>query len=386
MSANPEGEPAPPGRFVPQPPFRPAPGLEGPHRQTFAAQVLRSWWRPKVKRERWETPDDDFLDVDLLEAPPSAPHLCILHGLEGSSRSLYVLNMLRGARSRGWGAMAFNFRSCSGEDNRQLRSYSSGETADPTFALQRLRERGVEGPLLAIGFSLGANALLKMLAEQGEASPVAAAVAVSAPYDLAACAGALDADSGMGVFYRALFIRALRRKALAKARRFPALLDQAGIRRASRFREFDDLVTAKVNGFRDAADYWQRCSSGTMLERIRRPVLLVSAKDDPIARLGRSLDGLQNPWVTALVTEQGGHVGFVAGSVLRPVFWAELQALRFFEAQTSSVTTPRRTRSLSVSSTSSGDVSSRAITSAGGSLSSQISFAVGSHCAGPTWV
>jgi hypothetical protein len=334
MSANLEGEDTgavPPARFLPDRPFRPAPGLEGAHRQTFAAQVLRSWRAPRLKRERWETPDDDFIDVDLLEAPPSAPHLCLLHGLEGSSRSVYVLNMLREAAARGWGAMAFNFRSCSGEDNRQLRSYCSGETQDPAFALQRLRERGVEGPLLVAGFSLGANVLLKMLAEQGGASPVAAAAAVSAPYDLEACAGALDADDKMGAFYRGLFLYRLRRKALAKARRFPGLLDAVRIRRASRFREFDDLVTAKVNGFLDAQDYWRRCSSGPLLERIRRPTLLISAKDDPIARLGSTLDGLRNPWVSPLVTDQGGHVGFVAGSVLRPVYWAEQQALRFFE-------------------------------------------------------
>jgi predicted alpha/beta-fold hydrolase len=378
MSAN------PPARFQPEQPFRPAPGLVGPHLQTFASQVLRSWWGPRLKRERWETPDDDFIDVDLLEAPPSAPHLCVFHGLEGSSRSVYVLNMLRGAKARGWGAMAFNFRSCSGEDNRQLRSYCSGETQDPAFALERLRARGVEGPLFAVGFSLGGNALLKMLAEQGDGSPVTAAAAVSAPYDLEACAGALDADTGMGAFYRGLFMFNLKRKALAKARRFPGVLDVDRIRRVAGFREFDDLVTAKVNGFRDALDYWRRCSSGPLLERIRRPSLLVSAEDDPIARLGRSLEGLSNPWVTALITRHGGHVGFVAGSVLRPVFWAEEQALRFFDAHASGVTTPRRSRSFSVSSTSSGDASERAITSAGDNLSSQIIFAVGSQGFGPT--
>jgi predicted alpha/beta-fold hydrolase len=229
--------------------------------------------------------------------------------------------------------MALNFRSCSGEMNRQLRSYSSGETADPAFALERLRRRGVTGPLYAVGFSLGANVLLKLLAEQGDASLLSAAVAVSAPYDLAACARALDAGDRWGAFYRSFYLRPLRRKALRKAAQFPGALDVEGIRRSGTFREFDDLVTARVNGFRDAHDYWSRCSSGPMLERIRRRALLISAKDDPIARVDGVLDGLQNPYVTALLTERGGHVGFVSGSLLRPRFWSEEVTMQFLEEQ-----------------------------------------------------
>lgn len=325
-------EPATAGwAFAPRDPFRPAPGLSNPHAQTAFAYVTHSWHTPPLARERWETPDDDFLDVDWLRAPPEAPHLFVIHGMEGSSRSGYVLAMLRAAAERGWGALAINFRSCSGEMNRQLRSYSSGETQDPAFALEQLRAKGVTGPLYGVGFSLGGNVLLKLLAEQGDASPLEAGVAVSVPFDLSACARALDTDPYWGLFYRAFYLRPVRRKAYRKAAMFPGALDVERIRRARTFREIDDLVTARINGFKDAEDYWTRCSSGPMLERIRRPTLLISAKDDPIARLGHSLDGVQNPHLTALVTEQGGHVGFVAGSLLRPRFWAEEVGLQFLE-------------------------------------------------------
>jgi uncharacterized protein len=319
--------------FTPKVPFRPASGLEGPHAQTFFAYFTHSWRSPKLKRVRWETPDNDFIDADFVLAPPDRPHLAIFHGLEGSSNSGYILAMLRAAAERGWGAMALNFRSCSGELNRQLRSYSSGETQDPAFALQQLRKRGITGPLYAVGFSLGANVLLKLLAEQGNDSPLSAAVAVSAPYDLAACARALDSDDNWGKFYRSFYLRPLRRKALRKAAQFPGALDVPRIRASGTFREFDDLVTAPLNGFRDANDYWSRCSSGPMLERIRRRTLLISAKDDPIARVDSTLDGLQNPYVTSLLTEQGGHVGFVSGSILRPRFWSEDVTLQFLEEQ-----------------------------------------------------
>jgi uncharacterized protein len=319
--------------FTPKVPFRPAAGLASPHAQTAYAYLTHSWRSPKLHRERWETPDDDFIDADLVLAPPHVPHLAIFHGLEGSSNSGYVLAMLRAAAERGWGAMALNFRSCSGEMNRQLRSYSSGETKDPAFALDQLRQRGVTGPLYAVGFSLGANVLLKLLAEQGDSSPLSAAVAVSAPYDLASCARALDADGRWGAFYRSFYLRPLRRKALRKAAQFPGALDVLRIRRSNTFRDFDDLVTAPVNGFRDANHYWSSCSSGPMLDRIRRRTLLISAEDDPIARIAGVLDGLQNPYVTALVTQQGGHVGFVSGSIFRPRFWSEDVTLQFFEEQ-----------------------------------------------------
>src|SRR5262249_21185819 len=165
------------------------------------------------------------------DVPLDRPHVLVLHGLEGTPRSGYMRATLKEIARRGWGAIAMAWRSCSGETNRVLRSYSSGETEDPRFVCGRIREAGVRGPWFAIGFSLGGNALLKLLAETGDDSPLDAGVAVSTPFDLAACARALDAPWGSGALYRLEFLRTLRQKALRKLREHPACgLSAAAVR------------------------------------------------------------------------------------------------------------------------------------------------------------
>ncbi len=321
--------------FTPSQPFKPAPGLTHPHAQTILATVLRPLGTPQVRRERWETPDGDFLDVDLLDAPADRPHVLALHGLEGSSKSGYVRAILRHAAEQGWGALAMNFRSCSGEPNRIARSYSSGETDDPRFALGKWRERGVKGPLFGVGFSLGANVLLKMLAEDGETSPLTAAVAISPPFSLAVCAQKLDGATGLGRLYREVFLKALKVKALQKARAHPGAIDPDRVRAARLLSQFDDAVTAPLYGFKDSAEYYQRCSSGPMLDRIRRPTLLITSEDDPITPLnGEHRLQPANPALEWLVTPTGGHVGFIAGGVGNPHFWAEATAAEFLLART----------------------------------------------------
>lgn len=315
-------------------PFQPAPGLGHPQAQTLVAYAVRRPAALPLRRERLGTPDGDFLDLDWLDAPPERPHLLVLHGLEGSSASGYVRETLHQARALGWGAVAMNFRSCSGEPNRLLRSYCSGESADPLFTARHILRR-IQGPLLAIGFSLGGNALLKLLAETGEEAPFRAAAAVSTPYDLQACADALDRPGGGCGIYRWKFLATLRRKALGKLAAHPGSgLDAARIRRADRLQEFDDAFTAPSNGFAGAADYYRRCSSGPMLDRIRRPTLLLNAEDDPMvpaASLPIVTEG--HRWLTVLRTPLGGHVGFLGGSLLAPRFWAEPQAVRFLASR-----------------------------------------------------
>lgn len=208
--------------FAPTEPFRPAWGAAGPQRQTLLAYLIRRPRPPPLRRERVDTHDGDFLDLDWLDASPDLPHVLVLHGLEGSPGSGYVRATLNEIARRGWGAVAMAWRSCSGEPNRALRSYTSGETEDPRFVCARIREAGVRGPLFGIGFSLGANALLKLLAETGAGAPIDAAVAVSTPFDLAACARALDAPWSGGALYRRAFLKTLRVKALGKVREHPA--------------------------------------------------------------------------------------------------------------------------------------------------------------------
>lgn len=310
-------------------PFRPAAGLSSPHAQTIFARFARSARVPSRRRERWELSDGDFLDVDVVDGASDAPWLVVLHGLEGSSGAGYVASVLRGAHARGWGALALNFRSCSGEPNRLARFYHSGETGDFAEAIRRIRPL-TTGPILGVGFSLGGNVLLRHLEEEGEASPLHAAAAISVPYDLAVCADAIDRGKGVVSIYRAMFLRTLRIKALEKARCHPGSLDVGAVARARGIVAFDDAVTAPLHGFSSASAYYDACSSGPRLGDIRRPTLCISAADDPMVPAA-CLPRAGSPYVSMCVTPRGGHVGFVAGSVARPRFWAEEEALRFLE-------------------------------------------------------
>ncbi|HEU4382863.1 MAG TPA: alpha/beta fold hydrolase [Anaeromyxobacteraceae bacterium] len=322
------------GQPPPGPAFAPARWLPGPNLQTVFARLARPFPRPPARRERWELPDGDFLDVDRFAgASPGAPLLLVCHGLEGSSRAPYVRGLVAQALRRGFSAAALNFRGCSGEMNRLPRFYHSGETEDLAYAVGRLAGARPGRPLCLCGFSLGGNVVAKYLAERGEAAPseVVAAAVISVPFDLAASARAVDGPGFWAAVYRERFLRTLRRKALAKARAFEGLLDPARVRAARSFAGFDEVVTAPLHGFGSAAEYWARCSSGQLLDRVRRPLLCLAAADDPIvpeASLPRRA-ARANPRVTLEVAPGGGHAGFVAGPPWRPRYWAEERAAGF---------------------------------------------------------
>src|SRR5687768_9083883 len=262
-------------------PYRPARWLPSPHGQTIGGRFLRRRPPPTFNRIRMETPDGDFLDVDVPLAPPNPVATVVLfHGLEGSARRGYAINTYSELYDRGISAMGVNFRSCSGEPNRTARFYHSGETSDIAFVLETVRSWMPRRPLGAIGFSLGGNALLKYLGETGDQALVQCAVAISVPYDLGAGARLLDA-SPMGRFYTRLFIKSLISKAEAKATLLADKCDLERVRRASSFYEFDDAATAPLHGFAGADDYYARSSSAQFIEHIRRPTLLLHAADDP---------------------------------------------------------------------------------------------------------
>jgi predicted alpha/beta-fold hydrolase len=310
-------------------PFEPLSWLRGRHAQTVFGTLLRRAPRLALRRERWELSDGDFLDVERLDGPADAPLLVVLHGLEGSASSHYVRGLLARAKDRGWRGMALNFRSCSGEPNRLLRSYHSGETGDLDEAIRRARSECPNAPLLIAGCSLGGNVTVKWLGEQGDAAKVQAAAALSVPFDLKLCARALDGRDAMAFVYRTRFLHTLKRKALEKAHRFPQL-DVARIRASRTLFEFDEAVTAPVHGFAGAEDYWAQSSSGPFVSRVRVPLLLISAEDDPFIPpecLPRTA-AAANPFVTLEVLPYGGHLGFVAGPLL-PWFWAERRAIEF---------------------------------------------------------
>lgn len=315
------------------PPFRPAFLLGAPHLQTLGAYGLRRPRAPRtIVRRRWETADGDFVDVDHLPAAPDAPHLLLFHGLEGSSRAGYVVESLRLAAARGWGALALNFRSCSGEPNRLWRSYHSGATEDVVFLVEQARALGIQGPLLGLGFSLGANVLLLSLAQTGTPSPFHAVAAISPPLDLQSAARHLDGATGIGAVYRHVFLRTLKAKAAEKLSRLGGgVVRPERLATARTIEAFDDCVTAPLNGFEGAADYYARCSSGRRLGEIRKPALLVFSEDDPLVPPPAPgvLEAVGNPNLLVQRSSRGGHVGFVGGSLWRPRFWAEEVATEF---------------------------------------------------------
>jgi uncharacterized protein len=319
-------------------PFAPAWWIPGAHLRTLWGKFFRPRSTAVTTRECWETPDGDFLELHRMDAPASRPRLLILHGLEGSQRSHYAVGMLAEASRRGWAADVLVFRSCGEEMNRLPRFYHSGETADLDFVVRTIVQREQGRPLLITGVSLGGNVLLKWLGENGSELPpeVRGAATVSVPYDLAQSTRYIT--RGASRMYEVHFLRSLRRKARRKEEAFPGLISQEAIDRARTLYDFDDCVTAPLHGFAGADDYYARSSSIRFLHAIRRPTLMLSARDDPfmppelldevapIARANRALE--------LEIVERGGHVGFIGGSIpFRPVYYAERRVGDFLDAQ-----------------------------------------------------
>jgi hypothetical protein len=291
-------------------------------------------------REVLETPDGDELVLDHVEGPAGGPRLLALHGLEGSSYSVYVQGLLAAAARRGWRGTAMNFRSCARDParlsrmlpNRRPRLYHSGETSDFDFVVASLASRESQTPLFAVGASLGGNVLLKWLGENPGQGKVTAAAAISTPYDLAA--GSRHLETAVGRFYVGGFLKTLRVKAAGVARRFPEAATRIDLERVARSRtfwDFDDAATGPLHGFAGAEDYYARSSSLNFLGRIETPTLCLSARDDPflpasaLERAGIAA----SPRVTFLVTRKGGHIGFVSSAGSR--YWAEELTMGWFE-------------------------------------------------------
>jgi predicted alpha/beta-fold hydrolase len=325
-------------------PFHPAWWLPGPHAQTVWGRAARSRRLVRFRRETLETPDGDELLLDHVDGPSGSPRVLVLHGLEGSSYSVYVQGILREVARLGWRGAALNFRSCARPPddlsrmlpNRRPRLYHSGETTDLGFVARTLAERE-DAPLFLVGASLGGNVLLKWLGENPAQREVAAAVAAAAPYDLSASARHLE--SRLGRLYVRGFLRTLRGKALETARRFPeaaARIDVARTLAARTFREFDDAATAPLHGFESAEDYYRRSSCLGFLPSIRTPTLCLSAEDDPFlppSALARAR-GSAPAGVAFRVTRRGGHLGWVAGAIPgRPLYWAERFLVRWLAAR-----------------------------------------------------
>lgn len=290
--------------------------LPGGHLQTIWPARLVPLPRVAYRRERWDTPDGDFLDVDFAQPEPDradAPLLAMFHGLEGDSGSHYARAVMRHFADRGWRALVVHFRGCSGEPNLLLRAYHSGDSEEGDWVLRRIHSRWPDAPLHAAGVSLGGNMLAKWLGERGaDARFVRAAASIGAPLDLVAGGNAIG--RGFNRLYARMFLATLKAKARDKARRFGYAIDVDVLRRARDLYDFDNLFTAPVHGFRDTLDYWTRCSAKPLLGQVRVPLLVLNARNDPFVPAA-SLPGADDVSgdVTLEQPDDGGHIGFASG-------------------------------------------------------------------------
>lgn len=309
-------------------PFKPAWWLPGPHLQTLWPTLCRK--KPKslyIERERFELPDGDFLDLDW--AGEKGPIVVILHGLEGSINSSYAQGMLQAIVDNEWRGLFMHFRGCSGEPNRQVRSYHSGETRDLAAIVQYLIKREPKVPIAAVGFSLGGNVLLKWLGETGEDNPLSAAIAVSTPFELHKAAKRIQ--SGFSKIYQWHLLSCLRKRLSDKFREQELEYGLTALSNVKTIWDFDEKVTAPLHGFACVEDYYSRSSSRRYLAKIRVPTLLVQAQDDPFMTEDVIPEPEELPEQVLLeVTPAGGHVGFVAGTVpWRSVYWLEERVPEF---------------------------------------------------------
>ena len=332
-------EPAPHGR-VRASDFQPAPWLRNRHLQTvFPSLYFAMPPRPLLCREMLELPDGDVTVVDWLNEAPktadSSPLLVVLHGLESSAKSTYARQLLQAAAEHGWRAAVLHFRDCGDYRNRLPRRYHAGETSDLRYFLHRLRTEGHAGPLMAAGYSLGGNVLLKYLGESAADTPLVAAAAVSVPLNLHASSEALS--RGVSRFYQTYLLRRMKHSVSRKFNRHTAAFDWDRAMRAGTFAEFDDAVTAPLHGFANKDDYYDRCSSMSFLNSIQRPTLVINSRDDPFLSPDIiPVESSLSESVIIEVSERGGHVGFIAGGTpWRPRYYLPKRIIAFLDSQLS---------------------------------------------------
>ncbi len=344
------------------------------HTQTLYAAKLASHHRIAFVRERVETPDGDFLDFDWAgpglfpnRKPPDAtlsevvipdkvaatrwmtphdwqtlptlqdaPTLVLFHGLEGGSSSRYAQSIAHYFRARGWIVVIAHFRGCSGHPNRLARAYYSGDSEEIGFILQTVRGKLPNARLHAVGVSLGGNALLKYLGEQGAAAQpwLQAAAGVSVPVDLVAAGMCLSQGLVNRQIYSRFFLRTMKKKVLEKASRYPGALDVGRIAHARDLREFDDAYTAPLHGFRNALDYWNRAASKPLLAHIEVPTLVLNARNDPFLP-EPALPGPSECSASVLLHQpaEGGHAGFPSGPFPGHLGWLPQRLARYFETR-----------------------------------------------------
>ena len=326
--------------------YRPPMGFNNPHVQIFWSSLFRAVPLVDHRREMISTSDGDELQLDWvsrvqpgcpLSSPPGTPirTLLILHGLESHARLRYISGTALAFLRNGWEVAALNFRDCGDTPNRLWQSYHSGVSQDVATVVAHLLRRRPDRRLGLIGYSLGGNVLLKYLGSEPDRIPaeVAAAVAISAPVDVASAVTQLSEP--FNSFYNWRFLNRLRWKLRRRCERFPGMLDEGMIPHLRTFQDFDDVYTAPAHGFGSAREYWERASSLPHLERLRVPTLLINALDDPF--LGPScypVEAAENNGNLHLETPRhGGHIGFIQFNSLNREYWHEVRAREFLETR-----------------------------------------------------
>lgn len=307
---------------------------QGPFRNTFFNTVYPALFRrtPIVNyiRERITTPDADFLDLDWSRVG-SSRLVVALHGLEGQADRAYIQGMIKHFNDQGWDGLALNYRGCSGEPNVQLRSYHMAATEDVHHVLDYAAQQHAYQAIVLVGFSLGGNLTLRVLAEVAHAPPawLKAAVAFSVPCDIASAN--VEIHRWYNYLYLRRFLKTLNAKAKLKARQFPDRV-KLPAKMPTTFYEFDDWYTGPIHGFKDGDDYYAKANSSQVLDAIKTPVLLINASDDTFlspACYPKEI-AQQSSYLFFEQPDHGGHVGFGHFDADKP-YWSETRAYQFVE-------------------------------------------------------
>lgn len=316
--------------------FIPTTGLSNAHIQTLLPRFMRRNPLFNAYWQRLELPDSDFVDLAWSENPHKAggkPLFILFHGLEGSFESPYANGLLYAAKEQGWLGVMMHFRGCSDVPNRLARAYHSGETEDARFFLKTLDEQFPNRPKVATGVSLGGNMLVNYLAKYQHNTLLNAATIISAPLDLAACSERIQ--QGFSRLYQGYLLRSLKNNSIKKlntTRKSIVGLDKDMIESLPDLLSFDNLITAPMHGYADAQDYYQQCSGLQFLDKIAIPTRIIHAKDDPfMTEAVIPTQDLPN-CVHYQLTEHGGHVGFVSGSITKPKLWLESTVNTWFQS------------------------------------------------------
>ncbi len=287
----------------------------------YSAKFARRYTgnKPRWTRERWSTPDGDFVDVDWrredVVLSNDAPLLVLFHGLEGSSSSHYAEAFAQEVQAKGWRMAIPHFRGCSGEINWAPRAYHSGDFEEVAWMLERFRKQHA-GPVFAVGISLGGNALMRWAGEMGRAatSVVNGVASVCSPIDLCASGHAIDTGFNKAVYAR-MFLATMKPRAIQKLQQFPGLFDPQELLAANTLYAFDGVFTAPLHGFKDTDDYWTRASAKPGLSHVQVPALVLNARNDPFIPATCLPNQAQvSQHVTLWQPETGGHVGFASGN------------------------------------------------------------------------